>query len=213
MSFEDEYPDDLPTEESELSDSEPEIPALTSNSVNAPSSKKRSLNNTFPPSSCSKRSRCRANVDQILARMNEDDFDSEAENSTPGRLTSNSTPGRLTSTPKSTYGSRKGRGTSTTPTCASRKVVEKRATSSSDGASALLNNSHFLTSPTTSPDGANVSEALKEITSLLNTVVKRMDRMENELRQQHSTVSSSSASDAGKGIKKKTSVPLVVRVS
>lgn len=41
MSFEDDYLDDLPTEESELSDSEPEIPELTSNSVNAPSSKKK----------------------------------------------------------------------------------------------------------------------------------------------------------------------------
>lgn len=203
MSFEDDY-DDLPTDvgESELSDSEPEIPELTSNVVNAPSSQKRSLNNTFPTSSCPKRSRCRANMDQILARMNEDDLDSEpdeAENSTP------------TSTP--TYGSRKGRGTSTTPTCRSRKVVEKRTTSSSDGAGALLNDSHFLPPPTPSPDGANVSEALKEITSLLNTVVKRMDHMENELKQQHSTVSSSSASDTGKTIKKKISVPLVVRVS
>ena len=136
--------------------------------------------------------------------MNEDDLDSE-----PGEA-ENSTPSRLTSTPRSTYGSKKGRGTSTTPTCRSRKVVEKRTTSSSDGAGALLNDSHFLPPPTPSPDGANV---LKEITSLLNTVVKRMDRMENELKQQRSTVSYSSASDTGKTIKKKTSVPLVVRVS
>ena len=89
MNIEDYY-DDLRTGKSELSDSEPEIPKLTS-MVEAPSSKKRSLNNTFPTSSCSKRSHCRANVDQILVRMNKDDFDSEqaeAENSAPGHLTS-----------------------------------------------------------------------------------------------------------------------------
>ena len=59
----------------------------------------------------------------------------------------------------------------------------------------------------------NVSKALKEITSLLNTVVKRIDRVENELKQQHTTVSSSFASETGKNAKKKSAIPLIVRVS
>lgn len=62
------------------------------------------------------------------------------------------------------------------------------------------------------PVQPNVSSALKEITSLLNTVVKRMDRMENELKRQSTSVSSSSASEGSKRFKKK-SVPLVVKVS
>jgi hypothetical protein len=61
------------------------------------------------------------------------------------------------------------------------------------------------------PVQPNVSCALKEITSLLNTVVKRMDRMENELKRQSTSVSSSSASEGGKKLKKKL-VPLVVKV-
>lgn len=58
----------------------------------------------------------------------------------------------------------------------------------------------------------NVSTALKEITSLLNTVVKRMDRMENELKQHSTSVSSSSASEGNKK-SKKSSPPLIVAVS
>ena len=60
------------------------------------------------------------------------------------------------------------------------------------------------------PRQPDVSAALKEITSLLNTVVKRIDRVENELSKRQSTsLSSSSAGDRCK----KSKVPLIVRVS
>ena len=63
----------------------------------------------------------------------------------------------------------------------------------------------------TSIDGAEVKSALQEITSLLNTVVKRVERVENELQRQHSlTPSSSSDSTPGKA---KPHVPLVLRVN
>ena len=68
--------------------------------------------------------------------------------------------------------------------------------------------SHKLRSPSPSPAPQNVSVALKEITNLLNTVVKRMDRMESELKR-HSTSVSSSAGESTK----KSKVPLVVKVS
>lgn len=54
-----------------------------------------------------------------------------------------------------------------------------------------------------------VKSALKEITCLLNTVVKRVERVENELKKQ-SSVSSSSESTPSRS---KVHVPLVVRVS
>ena len=53
-------------------------------------------------------------------------------------------------------------------------------------------------SPPSNPPTPNVSVALKDITTLLNTVVKRMDRMESELKQRCSTVSSSSSNEPGK---------------
>ena len=60
-----------------------------------------------------------------------------------------------------------------------------------------------------SPTPPNVSVTLKEITSLLNTVVKRMDRMESEFKRHSTPVSSSSAGESTK----KSKVPLVVKVS
>ena len=61
-------------------------------------------------------------------------------------------------------------------------------------------------STTVQPD---LATTLTNITTLLDNVVKRMDRIEKELKQHNSTVSSSSASEPDK----KTSVPLVVKVS
>ena len=58
--------------------------------------------------------------------------------------------------------------------------------------------------------GLEVKSALQEITSLLNTVVKRVERVEDELKRV-SSVSSSSDSTPPKN--KKVLVPLVVRVS
>ena len=63
----------------------------------------------------------------------------------------------------------------------------------------------------TSIDGAEVKSALKEITSLLNAVVKCVERVENELQRQHRlTPSSSSDSTPGRA---KPHVPLVLRVN
>lgn len=50
----------------------------------------------------------------------------------------------------------------------------------------------------TPPVQPSVSNALKEITSLLNTVVKRIDRIENEIKRHSTPVSSSSASEGSK---------------
>lgn len=69
----------------------------------------------------------------------------------------------------------------------------------------------LLRAPLLQPPAPNVAVALKEITSLLNTVVKRMDRMECELKQRCSTVSSSSPNEPRKAAK--SSIPLIVKVS
>ena len=55
-----------------------------------------------------------------------------------------------------------------------------------------------------------VKSALKEITSILNTVVKRVERVENELKR---VSSASSSSESSSPKHKKVFVPLVVRVS
>ena len=60
-----------------------------------------------------------------------------------------------------------------------------------------------------SDDG--VKSALKEITSLLNTVVKRVERVESELKR-NTSISSSCDSSPSHGSKKQY-VPTVVRVS
>ena len=90
------------------------------------------------------------------------------------------------------------------------EVQDQHGTGDGDGDSTTSSRSSSPTPP--DPILPNVSSALKEITSLLNTVVKRMDRMENELKRQSTSVSSSSASEGSKRFKKK-SVPLVVKVS
>ena len=76
--------------------------------------------------------------------------------------------------------------------------------------------------PTSTPTNASLSPvasldsdpsvklALKEITSLLNTVVKRVERVESELKRSVNTTSSSESSPHGS---KKHYVPTVVRVS
>jgi len=61
------------------------------------------------------------------------------------------------------------------------------------------------------PGDPEVKSALREITSLLNTVVKRVEKVECELKQQRSTPSSSSDSTPSKH-KQKADVPLVIRV-
>ena len=58
-------------------------------------------------------------------------------------------------------------------------------------------------------DDTSVKSALKEITSLLNTVVERVDRVETELKKQSSA---SSSSDSTPRTKKIIAVPLIVRV-
>ena len=68
---------------------------------------------------------------------------------------------------------------------------------------------HKSRSHSPSPASQTVSVALKEITNLLNTVVKRMDRMESELKRHSTPVSSSSAGESTK----KSKVPLIVKVS
>lgn len=70
------------------------------------------------------------------------------------------------------------------------------------------------TPPTSQCPQTDVTQALKDITTMLSTVVKRMDNMENTLRNGYSSVSSTSACETpGKSKKAKGSVPLVVRVS
>lgn len=58
--------------------------------------------------------------------------------------------------------------------------------------------------------GKEVKSALKQITSLLNTVVQRVERVENELKRVSSV---SSSSDTTPSRRKRVCVPLVVRVS
>ena len=65
------------------------------------------------------------------------------------------------------------------------------------------------TSSTSQDDDPSVKSALKEITSLLNTVVKRVERVETELKKQSSV---SSSSDSNPPLKKIIAVPLIVRV-
>lgn len=72
--------------------------------------------------------------------------------------------------------------------------------------------------PTCTPTNASsvdsdpsVKLALKEITSLLNTVVKRVERVESELKKSTATTSSSESSPSHSS--KKQYVPTVVRVS
>ena len=57
----------------------------------------------------------------------------------------------------------------------------------------------------------SVKSALKEITSLLNTVVKRVERVESELKKQASA--SNSSDSASPHVSKKNHVPTVIRVS
>ena len=54
-----------------------------------------------------------------------------------------------------------------------------------------------------------VKSALQEITSLLNTVVKRVERVETELKKQSSVSSSSDSNTPAK----KVHIPLIIRVS
>lgn len=61
------------------------------------------------------------------------------------------------------------------------------------------------------PGDPEVMSALQEITSLLNTVVKRVEKVECELEHQRSTPSSFSDSTPSKH-KQKADVPLVIRV-
>ena len=61
-----------------------------------------------------------------------------------------------------------------------------------------------------SPDDS-VKSVLQNITSLLNTVVERMDRVESQLRQQNCHTPSSSSSE--KSTRKKSPIPLTLRVS
>ena len=91
------------------------------------------------------------------------------------------------------------------------EVQDQHSTGDGDDDSTTSSRSSSPTPP--DPIQPNVSSALKEITSLLNTVVKRMDRMDNELKRQSTSVSSSSASEGSKRFKKKSMVPLVVKVS
>lgn len=57
-----------------------------------------------------------------------------------------------------------------------------------------------------------VKSALREITSLLNTVVKRVEKVENELKQQRSLSSSSSGDSTPSSKCKKADIPLIIRV-
>ena len=57
-----------------------------------------------------------------------------------------------------------------------------------------------------------VKSALREITSLLNTVVKRVEKVENELKQQRSLASSSSSDSTPSSKCKKADIPLIIRV-
>ena len=69
---------------------------------------------------------------------------------------------------------------------ARKRVKEGFSTPSrSDGSSRAIDSPSNLV-------GTEVKSALKEITSLLNTVVKRVERVENELQRQRSSCSSSS---------------------
>ena len=60
-----------------------------------------------------------------------------------------------------------------------------------------------------SQDDPSVNSALKEITSLLNTVVKRVERIETELKKQSSSSSSTDSTPCSKTI---VAVPRIVRV-
>ena len=73
-----------------------------------------------------------------------------------------------------------------------------------------------LESASSEDEGPSVKLALREITSLLNTVVKRVERVETELKKQSESIASSSrlsSSDSSTPAKKRiVAVPLIVRV-
>ena len=120
---------------------------------------------------------------------------------------------------KSTTSKEARKGSSTTIDITPNRLTSASASASADtlgdldlyGGGGNLDDSfesHKSRSPSPSPAPQNVSVALKEITNLLNTVVKRMDRMESELKRHSTSVSSSSAGESTK----KSKVPLVVKV-
>lgn len=80
-----------------------------------------------------------------------------------------------------------------------------------NGASSSLAAAEFSRSSPNPPLGAEVMSALKEITSLLNSVVERVERVEDEMHRQRSTGPSTSSDSTPTRANFKP--PLVVKVS
>ena len=72
------------------------------------------------------------------------------------------------------------------------------------------NDGHYLESEMPLPPG--VSRVLRDLTSTMNTVLKRMDTMETTIKNRISSISSSSESGSGSKKKTRTSIPLLVRL-
>lgn len=103
----------------------------------------------------------------------------------------------------------------TTP--AGRPTIDISPLSSPRGDNFQHDTSRAHSSPARSPspmldDTDSVRSALKNITTLLNNVVQRIDRVEDQLRQQNSCTPSSSSSEQ-KSTRKKSPIPLLLRVS
>ena len=152
------------------------------------------------------------NASQVSARENDGssgDVESEGENLTPPVTVSRQKKRTKSSTRTESAGtSRNSTGSDTmTP------VTTPRPSYTETPRSRNVTWGHSPGMPSTpGVSGTEVSAALKEITSLLNTVVKRIDKVESEIRQQRLTPSTSASESQGSAAKKKTSVPRVVKV-
>jgi hypothetical protein len=146
---------------------------------------------------------------------------SRRSHSMPGSRVADNTPMRKSASvpKKSTSSTKQGAPSKSTTSKEARKasstaidITPNRLTADTLGdlyGGSDLDDSSESRSRSPSPAPQNVSVALKEITNLLNTVVKRMDRMESELKRHSTPISSSSAGESTKKFK----VPLVVKVS
>ena len=175
--------------------------------------------------------RARSNVREAFASFLEDSISSDADHSngeeTDGEDTSTlaKTPHRANSTPaaSSVERSQAFKRRSNDSTLPKSTPTTHRVTSSSRRHDLLETTppGRMPLSVTTPEDGDthsndsqspddSVKSALQNITTILNNVVERMDRVERQLSQQNHTPSSSSSE---KSARKKPAVPLILRVS
>ena len=130
-------------------------------------------------------------------------------NPTPLSRKSNVSAGKATTTSRSTPSRRKQPSHSqSTPT----GTLDNLENSGAGGFCNLPNSdSHEPEHEMPLPPG--VSRVLRDLTSTMNTVLKRMDTIKNTVKHHISTLFSSSESGSGSKKKTRSSIPLLVRVS